>query len=36
MKKVSRLFAGFAAIALFTACSSEEPIDGGKQRGNTG
>ncbi|MDE6125962.1 MAG: Mfa1 family fimbria major subunit [Muribaculaceae bacterium] len=36
MKKVSRLFAGFAAIALFTACSSEEPIDGGKQPGNTG
>lgn len=36
MKKVSRLFAGFAAIALFTACSSDEPIDGGKQNGNTG
>lgn len=31
MKKVSRLFAGFAAIALCAACSNEEPVDGGKQ-----
>lgn len=35
MKKVSRIFAGLAAIALFTACSSEEPVDGGNQPGGT-
>lgn len=33
MKKVSRIFAGLAAVALFSACSSEEPVDGGKQPG---
>ena len=31
MKKVSRLLASFAAIAMLSACSSEEPMDGGKQ-----
>lgn len=33
MKKISRILAGLAAIALFTACSSEEPVDGGNQPG---
>lgn len=26
MNKTSKLFAGFAALALFAACSSDEPM----------